>query len=88
LFKQNKLAEEFGYHDYSLQVGVIAQEVQSVLPEIVTRAPFDIDENENSRTGENFLTVHYERLIPLIVETIKIQQEEIEILKRLAYNGK
>jgi len=87
-YKQNKLAEQFGYNDYSQQVGLIAQEVKAVLPEIVVLAPFDTNENDASKSGENYLTVRYERLIPLIVETIKIQQEEIEQLKKLAYDGK
>ena len=81
-YKQNQLAETFGYHDYSNQVGLIAQEVKGILPEAVTLAPFDIDEHEQSRTGENYLTIYYERIIPLIVETIKTQQKEIELLKQ------
>jgi hypothetical protein len=80
-YKQNAHAEKFGYHDYKKQVGVIAQEVQKVLPEIVTLAPFDIGENEQSKSGENYLTVQYQYLIPLIVETIKEQQREIEALR-------
>jgi FtsZ-binding cell division protein ZapB len=46
-----------------------------------------MDENDNSRTGENYLTVQYERLIPLIVETIKTQQIEIEQLREKLNNG-
>jgi hypothetical protein len=88
LYKQNRLAEKFGYHDYSNQIGLIAQQVKEILPEIVTLAPFDIDENDESRTGEKYLTIKYEKLIPLIVETIKTQQNEIEELKKkLAENG-
>jgi hypothetical protein len=86
-YKQNSLAEKFGYHDYSTQVGLIAQEVQKILPEVVTLAPFDIDEYDQSRTGENYLTIYYERIIPLIVETIKTQQREIEKLEEIL-NGK
>jgi hypothetical protein len=86
-YRQNKLAEQFGYNDYSRKVGLIAQEVQKILPEIVRPAPFDMDENDNSRTGKNYLTVQYERLIPLIVETIKTQQIEIEQLREKLNNG-
>jgi hypothetical protein len=80
-YKQNELSEKFGYHTYKTEIGVIAQEVQKILPEIVSLAPFDIDENGNSKSGQNYLTVQYQFLIPLIVETIKIQQKEIEILR-------
>ena len=72
-------------------VGLIAQEVQSVIPQAVAPAPFDheVDINaENSedrvyksKSGENYLTVKYEKLVPLLVEAIKEQQIEINKLK-------
>ena len=66
-------------------VGVIAQEVQSVLPEAVELAPLDskIDENGNkvSITGENYLTVFEEKIVPLLIESIKEQQTQIEALQ-------
>jgi hypothetical protein len=80
LYKQNKLAEKYGYHNYSQQVGLLAQEVQKVVPEAIFPAPFDIDSNEQSKSGMNFLTIKYEMLIPLIIETIKEQQKELEEL--------
>jgi hypothetical protein len=62
--------------------GVKAQEVQQVVPDAVTLAPFDDDGNKNSKSGESYLTVKYERLVPLLIEAIKAQQEQIEELKR------
>ena len=66
-------------------VGVIAQEVQSVLPEAVELAPLDskIDKNGNkvSITGENYLTVFEEKIVPLLIESIKEQQTQIEALQ-------
>jgi hypothetical protein len=50
-------------------VGVIAQEVQSVLPEAV-------NERDNG-----MLAVDYAKLIPLLIECIKVQQHEINELK-------
>lgn len=84
-FKANELAESFGYTSDKEQVGVIAQDVQKVLPQVVVPAPFDrirIDENtEISRSGENYMTVHYEKIVPLLIEAIKEQQAQIEELK-------
>jgi hypothetical protein len=77
--ESNKLT---GYNTESAYVGVFAQEVNDVLPEAVKLAPFDNDGNNNSISGENYLTVQYEKLVPLLIEAIKEQQKEIEILKQ------
>ena len=72
--------------DKKEQVGVIAQEVEKVLPQIVVPAPFDIaqdaDGNEYSKSGENYKTVQYDKLVPLLIEAIKEQQETIINLQR------
>jgi hypothetical protein len=81
-YTQNEFAEKYGYKDYSRQVGLITQEVEKILPEAVKPAPFDIDENGNSKTGMNFKTIKYEMLIPLIVETIKEQQKELDVIAK------
>lgn len=73
-YTQNKLAEKYGYNDYSRKVGLIAQQIQPSVPEIIRPAPFDVDENGNSKSGENFLAVQYEKLIPVITQAIKEQQ--------------
>lgn len=84
-FTSNTFAETVGYKDKKQQVGVIAQEVQKVLPEVVSIAPFDNDGIGNSKSGENYLTVKYEKLTPLLIEAIKEQQTLIEKLEaRLA----
>jgi hypothetical protein len=87
IYTQNLLAEQFGYHDYQLQVGVLAQDVQEVLPEAVKLAPFDLDENGKSRTGENYLTVQYEKLVPLLIQAIKELDQEVKTLKESLKNG-
>ena len=53
--------------DNRLSVGVIAQEIESVFPELVQ--------------GEDPKTVNYNGLIGLLIECIKEQQVEINILK-------
>jgi len=62
--------------------GVIAQEIQKVIPDAVTSAPFDTDEDGNSKSGEDYLTVRYERIVPLLIEAIKDQQVQIDKLKK------
>ena len=67
-------------------VGVIAQEIEAVLPDAVSLAPFDrgylnkdgsIPEDAVtykgavSESGENYLTVQYTKIIPLLIEGIK-----------------
>jgi hypothetical protein len=81
IYTQNKLAEQFGYTNYELQVGLYAQEVQQVQPEAVKPAPFDIDETGHSKSGEKYLTVQYEKLVPLLVEGIKELRADIKNLK-------
>ena len=81
LFTQNALAESFGYTDKDQQVGVFAQEVQAVLPEAVKLAPFDMDGDGNSKSGENYLTVQYEKLVPLLIEAIKELRAEVKDLR-------
>jgi hypothetical protein len=62
-------------------VGVIAQEIEIVLPEAVKPAPFDIDENNISLSGEDYKTVQYEKIVPLLIEAIKELKREIDDLK-------
>ena len=64
-------------------IGVIAQEIQEVCPEAVAFAPFDRDplKGDGSKSGKDYLTVHYEKLVPLLIEGIKEQQSQIEELK-------
>jgi hypothetical protein len=80
-YTQNKFAEQFGYKDYRKQVGVIAQDVQKVLPEAVKIAPFDMNKKGDSKSGENYLTVQYEKIVPLLIQAIKEQQKQIEEIK-------
>lgn len=63
--------------------GLLAQEVQEVLPDAVKFAPFDLHVNTNeSKSGENYLTVQYEKVVPLLVEAIKELRRELNELKK------
>jgi hypothetical protein len=83
----NELAGALGYADTSPQVGVLAQEVDAVLPEAVTAAPFDLDWDDNSLSGQDYLTVRYERMIPLLIEAIKELSKEVDTLKTRLNDG-
>ena len=84
-YKANELAESFGIETNKKEIGLSAQEVNKVLPELVDLAPFDTIRDENgiivSKSGENYLTISYERLMPVIVESIKKLNNEIKLLK-------
>ena len=70
-YQSNEIAEQYGYTDTQIQVGVLAGDVKKVQPEVVKPAPFDIDKDGNSISGENYMTVQYEKLVPLLIESIK-----------------
>jgi len=70
----------------SHETGVIAQDVQRVIPDAVAPAPFDRQVNEEtgeteSISGEDYLTVKHEKIIPLLIEAIKELKAEVEELK-------
>jgi hypothetical protein len=83
-YNSNQLAESFGYRNKETQVGVLAGDVEKVLPEAVKPAPFDImrfEETEISRSGENYKTVQYEKLVPLLIEAIKELNNKVKELE-------
>jgi hypothetical protein len=84
-YTPNDMALQYGFPSVP-DVGLSAQEVQSVLPEIVRIAPFDmmLDSYNNiiSKSGDNYLTICYEKLAPLFVESIKALKKELDEVKR------
>mgnify|MGYP005746273221 CR=1 FL=1 len=81
-FKENELAKSLGHNNDKMQVGVSAQSVKAVLPEIIDLAPFDIDtETKESKSGEDYMTVDYAKLTPLLIEAIKELKDELKELR-------
>ena len=71
-YEPNELAVSLGMSPGHRQVGVSAQSVQTIMPEAVAPSPID----------QNYLTVQYERLIPLLIEAVKKLTTEVEQLKK------
>ena len=65
-FDWNDKQDIYKGHD----VGVIAQEVEKIMPELVR-------DNSNG-----YKAVKYEKLVPLLIESIKDQQKQIDELKK------
>jgi hypothetical protein len=96
---KSELIDPLGFTPDSKQndVGLVAQEVQAIMPQAVARAPFDTEtistrikpgdknagniEEHRSISGQDYLTVKYEKLIPLLVAAIKEQAQAIEALQ-------
>ena len=85
-FVNNDVAESFGYTNKERQVGYLAGQMKRQLPEAVKHAPFDIaqrdDGTEFSKSGENYMTVQYDRVGPLLLEAIKELDEQVSAIKR------
>lgn len=70
-YEPNETAQALGY-TVQKEVGVSAQQVKAIMPEVVAPAPVD----------EQYLTVRYERLVPLLIEAIKELTAKVEALER------
>ena len=78
-FTENAKAKELGYNNDKVQLGVSAQEVEKVLPEAIEIAPISHSEG----VDEDYLTVDYGKLAPVLIEAIKEQQETIDKQNKL-----
>jgi hypothetical protein len=70
-YEANEIAQALGYK-VQREAGVSAQQMQAVMPEIVAPAPID----------EKYLTVRYEKALPLLIEAIKELREEVRSIKK------
>ena len=72
----NDLAESYGFDKSKNEIGLSAQEIQRHYPELVTLAPFDSTLHEETQkimsiSGEDYLTLKYDRLVPILLQAIK-----------------
>jgi hypothetical protein len=82
----NDIGSKYGYDENKKELGLSAQEIQKYYPELVTLAPFDsaYDSETNkiiSKSGENYLTLKYERLIPVLLQGIKELNMHVENIR-------
>jgi hypothetical protein len=70
-YKANDLAHELGVSRYDNQIGLLAQEVEAVMPELVTQSGLP-----------GYKTIRYDKVVSVLVEAIKEQQAMIEELRR------
>ena len=72
-FDWNQKSKEKGFRAAreKNEIGMIAQEVEQIIPQAIEPAPFN----------KEYKTIKYDRLIPLLVECIKDQQKQIDELK-------
>ena len=77
IYEPNERAIELGYQKEE-RVGVSAQEVEAVLPQAVKDAPINTEITE----GDNdYKTVQYEKMVPLLIEAIKELTEQNKELR-------
>lgn len=69
-YRPNDTAQALGYVD-KIEIGVSAQEVEKQFPELVTEAPID----------SKYLTVKYDKLVPVLIEAIKELTYRLDILE-------
>jgi hypothetical protein len=81
----NELAKQNGIYHNKQEIGLSAQQVKKVLPDLVSLAPFDLMMSDDgkiiSKSGENYLTISYDRLAPIFVESLKHLNNQVLSLK-------
>jgi hypothetical protein len=70
-YKANELAHELGVSRYDNQIGLLAGEVEAVMPELVTQSAL-----------AGYKTIRYDKVVSVLVEAIKEQQAMIEELRK------
>jgi len=78
-FDWKEIVDELGFYPEDRHdIGVIAQEVEKVIPQAIKPAPFDALANGKSISGQNYKTVQLEKIVPVLIQSVKEQQVIIE----------
>jgi len=64
----NDYAQKMGFSNEQAQIGVVAQDVEQVLPELI-------------KYKDGYRLVSYDRLVPLLLEAVKHLNEKVERLE-------
>ncbi len=83
-YYENEEAKKLGFRNNERQLGLSAQEIKKVLPEVVTIAPFDRELDGKtgkfkSRTNKKYLSVDYEKLSAFTIEAIKELNTKVDL---------
>jgi hypothetical protein len=92
-FDWKDMVDDLGFNPVDRHdIGVIAQEVEKVIPQAIKPAPFDALSDGKSISGQNYKTVQLEKIVPVLIQSVKEQQEiienqnkQIEELKTIVY---
>ena len=78
----DNIQSEYDFHPSTMhETGVIAQEIQEVIPDAVSEAPMNGNYTKKCGTDHEFLTVQKDKIVPLLIEAIKELKAEIDELK-------
>ena len=84
-YKNNELANSLGFNNDNQQIGLSAQQIREYYPELIELAPFDTTfdnlNNKKSISGNEYLTIKYDRLVPILLQGIKELNNKNKILE-------
>lgn len=84
-YHANELGAQYGYDPEKKEIGLLAGEVHKDFPELTPLAPFDFETLEDgtiiSKSGENYKTMTYERVVAVQAAAITALTRRLEQLE-------
>ena len=84
-FAPNETALNLGIPYRGEEIGVSAQQIQQVFPEIVKKSIVDVNTDGTSKSGEDYLSVDYPKLSVVLLQTCKDLLSKLENLEAEFY---